>query len=162
MTMLSTEYRTLLIDTVHELAPEPQQVLRIQNIINSAHEGAWNSVVPVGAPFFDAIPLLVNSADAQGWLQPLVVGLVDAFPSNQNLAKVLQEVSRPSVDTETSTADPDAPMHLMRETLARHLGDNAVEISKLLVEKIRNSNGISGCDLFDATRFAVEYHLLLA
>src|SRR5689334_18211874 len=101
--MISTEYRTLLIDTVHDLAPEPGQVLRIQNIINTAHAGAWNSVVPVGAPFFDAIPLLINSAVAQGWLQPLVLGLIDAFPSNQNLAKLLEQVTREETETTLST-----------------------------------------------------------
>jgi hypothetical protein len=166
MTMISAECRILLIDTVHELAPEPQQVLRIQNIINTARAGAWNSVVPVGAPFFDAIPLLVNSACAQGWLQPLVLGLLDAFPSNQNLAKVLQEVThevtREETEVKLSTDDPEAPIHLLRETIARNLGDSALEVSTKLVERLASANNISGADLFDATRFAVEYHLLFA
>ena len=160
--MISSECRTLLIETFHELAPGPQQVLGIQNIIDAAHSGAWNAVVPVEATFFDAIPLLINSACAQGWLQPLVLGLVNAFPSNQNLAKVLQAMSREETETNVSTDDPEAPFHLMRETIARDLGDSAIEVSRKLIERLASANNISGAELFDAARFAVEYHLLFA
>lgn len=57
---------------------------------------------------------------------------------------------------------PDAPVQLLCRTLDRHLGDDALDISRKLVDRLANANGISGPDLFNVTRFAIEYQLLVA
>ncbi len=69
----------------------------------------------------------------------------------------------PSTDALGATAGmPDAPVQLLRRTLDRHLGDDALDVARRLVERLAVANGVADPDLFDVTRFAVEYQLLVA
>jgi hypothetical protein len=61
-----------------------------------------------------------------------------------------------------SSSDLEAPAQLFCDVLVDHLRDDARKISRALVERIKADHGISGAELFDATRFAIEYHLLKA
>ncbi|HSS01938.1 MAG TPA: effector-associated domain EAD1-containing protein [Kofleriaceae bacterium] len=61
-----------------------------------------------------------------------------------------------------SISDAEAPVFLLCKTLHRHLGDGAEQISHKLVDRIARNNMISGVELFEATRFAIEYQLLTA
>jgi hypothetical protein len=61
-----------------------------------------------------------------------------------------------------SIDDAEAPTFLLCKTLHRHLGEEAEAISNKLVDRIARNNRISGVELFEATRFAIEYQLLTA
>jgi hypothetical protein len=66
-----------------------------------------------------------------------------------------------------SSSELDAPAKLFCNVLVDHLGEDAPEISRALVELIRvelikKIPRISSAELFDATRFAIEYHFLKA
>lgn len=56
----------------------------------------------------------------------------------------------------------DPSVGLLCKTLFRHLGDEAAPIARKLVDRLASeNNNISGPELFEATRLAIEYHLLV-
>jgi hypothetical protein len=66
---LSSAHRTVLIQTIRTLAPGPQHILRIQNIVDTAQAGAWNAAVPMGATFAAAVPAVVDAAVKDRWIR---------------------------------------------------------------------------------------------
>ena len=65
-------------------------------------------------------------------------------------------------DIAESNGGPEASAQLVFDTFSRQLGADGRVLARKLVERLASVNNISGSQLFDATRFAIEYHLLSA
>ena len=85
---------------------------------------------------------------ASEYIHPVVQGFLERQAQND--------------DVGVSNRGPEACVELLCDTLHRRLGDEARALSRKVVDRIASANSISGNELFDATRFAIEYHLLAA
>lgn len=89
--MLAQEHKDLLIQTVGGVFPVDGH---FRVFVNATRANSWNKIVPANtAPYF-AIGLVVEVAEAEGWLRDLVRRLCDANPNRPEFVRVLDEINR--------------------------------------------------------------------
>jgi hypothetical protein len=121
--MLAQQYRDLLIATIGGAFPV---AANFQLLVNAARAGSWNAIVPVNSTPASAITLVVESADGQGWLRNLVLGLHAQMPNRPELSVVLAEIDRAApLRTVTSPFDEvlleSGRLFVNRRELRNHL-----------------------------------------
>jgi hypothetical protein len=89
--MLTLPYRNLLVQTVPLVLPN---WLDCKNLVNAVRAGSWDATVLIPFTYANAVPLLVDAADGQGWLRDLVQRLATTFPARLEFVTVLTEFDR--------------------------------------------------------------------
>lgn len=108
---------------------------------------------------------LLHSRDLADDLYKLLTAVLDDDDTRtiHDAVRAFRDGQAPAAEVRPSNSDPEAPQQLLYDTLHRHLGEDTTAVAQKLVERIAAStNGVTGSELFDATRLAIEYHLLLA
>jgi hypothetical protein len=88
---LSQAHRTLLIQTV---ITANLSAATVQNLVNAVRPGIWGNAVPLSASLADGLTVIVDRAATESWLRGLVAAFAQALPGSQEIASVLDEVSR--------------------------------------------------------------------
>jgi hypothetical protein len=98
--MLPQPYRDLLGQTMLAVLP----ALNCQNLVNAVRPGSWVDIVPMNASYANAVPLVIEAADAQNWIRALVDHLATSFDTRPEFARVLIEIDRAT--TPRTVPDP--------------------------------------------------------
>jgi hypothetical protein len=140
-------------------------IVDLHDLATAVRPGIW-ATVPIssdrGVSLENIANFIVNRALAEGWANELVDEL--AKRSDESLVKWvrewLQTRAKPTGDASASAVHPEAPSQLLCTTLQRRLGDDAPRIANELVDRLTDASNEFDLELFDMTRFALEYLLL--
>jgi hypothetical protein len=87
--MLAQNYRDVLVSTATEVLLTP---VPAKNFFNMVRPGAWDQFAPVNGSLRDAVAVIVDAANAQGWVRDVTHSLTITYPARPEFTRVLTEI----------------------------------------------------------------------